>query len=325
MEKYYLDNIVSHGLTSLRVKLGFFYFFKGGWEMRKSVVIILLLCSGTMLVISFYLLMTLGMVAVISGAGLLIGAGGLFISLLRRTESLHKVVVSEPSKLVEWKEVEHSEQLFVIGELAAGIAHEIRNPLTTVKGFLELSKYNKQDMDHYLELMISEMDRINLIVNELLLLSKPKQLQFSRIEITPLVKTVVTLLKTQAILQNVELHFDSGTDCEGIYVKGDSNKLKQVFINLIQNSLEAMDQNGHITISLEKEEKYVSIKVKDQGTGIPQEILDKIGKRFYSTKEKGTGLGLMICTNIVGNHNGSLSIESQYKKGTEVKVTLPLC
>lgn len=234
-------------------------------------------------------------------------------------------VIMDISSIMESeKKLQHSEQLSVVGELAAGVAHEIRNPLTSLKGFLQLSASSVQNAKIYHDIMLSEINRINLIVGELLLLAKPKEMVFQQTQLLPLIGTVVTIVKTQAILYNIEIRTEMDQDVKDIKINCEENKLKQVFINILKNGIEAMEKEGEITIKINKQNEYIHITFIDQGKGIPEEELQKIGKRFYTTKENGTGLGLMISFNIIEHHNGKMNISSEVGKGTEIEIILPI-
>ncbi len=224
-------------------------------------------------------------------------------------------------KLTEEK-LQQTEKLSVVGHLAAGIAHEIRNPLTAIKGFTQLLKeeYNTS----YADVMIAELDRIDKIVGDLLILAKPEIQEFQTSNLNELIQDLYDLLKTQAIMNNIELTIDFSH--ENILIECEQDKLKQVFINIIKNSLEAIEKNGEISIACEKivEKNEVRVTIRDNGIGIPPERLPKLGEPFYSTKEKGTGLGLMICKKIIKDHNGTLHISSKLNEGTVVTITLPI-
>lgn len=235
------------------------------------------------------------------------------------------MVISDITKQKENElKLAHSEQLTLIGEMAAGIAHEIRNPLTSIMGFLQLIDDKNESSKKYKQIMSSELDRINLIVNELLLLSKPKEFEYESKRIVTLIETVVTIANTQAILYNIEIDIDCDEETNEIYVHCEENKLKQVFLNLLQNGIEAMSREGKIVIKLRVVGGNLHISFIDEGEGIPEEKLAKLGNRFYTTKEDGTGLGLMISMNIIREHKGSLKINSEVGKGTEMEVVLPL-
>lgn len=212
-----------------------------------------------------------------------------------------------------------SEKLSIAGQLAAGIAHEIRNPLTAIKGFFQLIKTNQKQQ--YFDIVESELSRIEAILSELLVLSKPTEIKFKRTNIEFLIKDVMTLLETQAIMNNIQL-ISSFTDQEP-FILCDENQIKQVFINLIKNAIDAMPSGGVITISTEIDNAHVKISVKDEGVGIPDHVVKRIGEPFYTTKEKGTGLGLMVSFKIIENHQGTFAISSEMNKGTIMTITIP--
>ncbi|WP_419878594.1 ATP-binding protein [Brevibacillus centrosporus] len=213
-----------------------------------------------------------------------------------------------------------TEKLSVVSELAAGIAHEIRNPLTSVKGFLQLLKSQALENGIYYDIMLSEIDRIDLILGEMLLLAKPQIAHFQRKNVCSLLKEVVTLLEAQANMCNVQIVMKSAAD--DIYVTCEENQLKQVCINFIKNAIEAMPDGGELTIQLEVEKETVSIRFIDQGVGIPKDVLEKLGQPFFTTKEKGTGLGFMVSKKIIENHDGTVHVSSEEQKGTTIEIRL---
>ncbi|MGZ0879877.1 ATP-binding protein, partial [Priestia megaterium] len=215
------------------------------------------------------------------------------------------------------------EKLALIGQMAAGIAHEIRNPLTSIKGFIQLfkSKY-KSDEEHF-NLVLSELERINLIVGEFLVLAKPTAREFKERQITSLLKDVVMLINAQAIMNNIQIFLECESDIP--HVICEENQLKQVFVNILKNAIEAMPNGGIIDVKIKKKEKNrVSIYFIDQGLGIQEDRLLTLGEPFYTTKEKGTGLGLMVSYKIVESHDGELKISSKVNRGTTVEVILPI-
>ncbi|MCL7747723.1 ATP-binding protein [Halalkalibacter alkaliphilus] len=221
--------------------------------------------------------------------------------------------------------LQHFEQLSLLGELAAGIAHEIRNPITSLKGFLQLIDSTEAKSTPYTKIMLSEIERINLIVSELLFLGKPKELSIKKHNLFEIIEMVVTLTKTQAIIYNIDIKLQMETALKKEMVKCDESKLKQVFINILRNAIEAMKHEGIITINVSRKHDFIEIAIIDQGKGIPKKKLANIGKQFYTTKENGTGLGLMISNHIIEEHGGSLSLESEEGKGTTVQISLPTC
>jgi PAS domain S-box-containing protein len=215
-----------------------------------------------------------------------------------------------------------SEKLSAIGQLAAGVAHEIRNPLTALKGFTQLLQRDLGDKYHYLSIMQSEIERINEIVNEFMSLSKPHLVQFSSGNIRTILHGVVSILETLAILKNIIILLDD-SDLYAI-IHCDENQLKQVFINIITNAMDAMPQGGQIYISIQLiNADQLLIRFQDQGHGIPEDIISKIGEPFFTTKDSGTGLGLMICHRIIEAHHGKILITSEVNIGTTVDILLP--
>ncbi|MEK5522168.1 ATP-binding protein [Heyndrickxia sp. FSL W8-0423] len=166
------------------------------------------------------------------------------------------------------------------------------------------------------------MDRIELILSELLILAKPQDLKFERENLSSLIEEVKTLIDTQAIMNNVQIYILN--EYQDLVVKCDRNQLKQVFINFLKNAIEAMPEGGIVTIEIKKlGTNKLKIFFKDTGIGIPQSILKRIGEPFFTTKENGTGLGIMISKQIIENHNGTVHFWSD-KKGTMIEVILPI-
>jgi PAS domain S-box-containing protein len=214
-----------------------------------------------------------------------------------------------------------SDKLSLVGQLAAGIAHEIRNPLTSLRGFIQLIQYKSEDNREYCQIMLSELDRINLIVSEFLILAKPHMVQYSSKDINQIISQVITLISTQAIINNI--HLDAKLS-EGLpAISCEENQLKQVMINLIKNAIEAMPNGGTITVQTEMHDsEHISIRIIDEGKGIPPELINKLGEPFYTTKEQGTGLGLMVCYKIIENHLGKLLVYSEVGQGTTFEIIL---
>ncbi|NQX60541.1 PAS domain S-box protein [Paenibacillus qinlingensis] len=216
-----------------------------------------------------------------------------------------------------------SEKLNVIGQLAAGVAHEIRNPLTTIKGFVQLQKSKVAIKESQLDLILSELDRINFIVSEFLVLAKPQAVQFQQADIREILLHVSKLLESQASLDNVEIemHLDSVHEP---YIRCDRNQLKQVFINVMKNAMEAMPGGGTIKIELDSSSpSFVLIHILDEGFGLSEEELCQVGEPFYTNKENGNGLGLMVTRRIINNHKGTFSIQSKLGEGTCIEIKLP--
>ncbi|WP_350019741.1 ATP-binding protein [Priestia flexa] len=216
-----------------------------------------------------------------------------------------------------------SEKMSVIGQLAAAVAHEVRNPLTSLKGFVQVMQATKQVDERYLDIMMAEIDRINLISSEMLILGKKQHVAFEVTNLNEVLKQVLILMEAQANFNNISLiaHYDSKRD---LYVMSDPNQLKQVFINIIKNSIEAIINQGEIIVTLAEEEGFAVIQFRDTGIGMSEERVEQVGTPFYSTKEAGTGLGLAVCFKIIERHQGEIEFESEKGKGTLVTVSLPL-
>jgi two-component system sporulation sensor kinase A len=217
----------------------------------------------------------------------------------------------------------NSEKLSIVGQLAAGIAHEIRNPLTAVKGFLKLLERQMADNLNYFEILNSEINRIELIVNELLILAKPQVINYQKKDVCNTLEHVIALLESQALLKNVIIHTKF---CEDeVLIHCDENQLKQVFINFIQNSIESMQNGGEILVNVARNQKsFISITIEDQGCGLSEEQLAKLGQPFFSTKETGTGLGFMVSKKIIESHNGTLHVTSKVNIGTKIEMAFPI-
>ncbi|MDP7978667.1 PAS domain-containing sensor histidine kinase [Bacillus sp. WLY-B-L8] len=214
-----------------------------------------------------------------------------------------------------------SDTLAAVSQLAAGVAHEVRNPLTVIKGFIQLLQL-KNDSE-YFTLMLSEIERIESIIREFLSIAKPEITSFEKKNLYSILENVVSLINTKAIMTNIHITFQP--DPSFLYIDCSEKQLKQVFINVLQNSIEAMPNGGDIIITAKKtSDNEVMICVSDEGIGIPEERIIKLGEPFYSTKEKGTGIGLMISYKIIERHQGRIHIKSKVGVGTSVKIHLPI-
>ncbi|WP_243291728.1 PAS domain-containing sensor histidine kinase [Bacillus sp. FJAT-47783] len=229
--------------------------------------------------------------------------------------------------VTEKKEMEEklrkSDTLNVVGELAAGIAHEIRNPMTALKGFIQLLQGSmKEDHSMYFKVITSELQRIESIITEFLILAKPQAVHFQKKNLVDIMKDTIDLLNAQAILANVQIHLDA-IDTPPIYCE--PNQLKQVFINILKNAIEVMPNGGniHVRISSSNGQK-VTVSIKDEGIGIPRDKLKRLGEPFYTTKERGTGLGLMVSYKIIEEHNGKVDVTSKVGNGTTFSISLPI-
>ena len=239
---------------------------------------------------------------------------------------LHDKIMIIVRDITERKKTEEllnkSDTLAAIGQLAAGVAHEVRNPLTVIKGFIQLFQINKEDQEKYFDLMLSEIERIEAILQEFLSIAKTDEISTEKKNIYQIFKNVVSLMNTKAIMTNIQVELY--TNSKDIIIECSENQLKQVFINILQNSIEAMPDGGRISIHIKEIGKDgIIISVIDKGIGIPEERIKRLGEPFYSTKEKGTGIGLMLSYKIIESHQGNISIMSEVGVGTTVTIYLP--
>lgn len=217
--------------------------------------------------------------------------------------------------------IAQSEKMSVAGQLAAGIAHEIRNPLTSLKGFLQLLQSDVDQKEVYYQIMTEEIDKIEMITSELLFISKPLTDEKKLETVYSMIKDVTLLLGSQAHLKNIQFKWSVSKD---LFIYCDRSQIKQVLINLIKNAIEAMKNPGVIQIKARlTAHKIIEIDIIDQGSGIPQEIIKKIGEPFFTTKQSGTGLGLMITKQILEKQFGRLRIVQSDEKGSIFRITFP--
>jgi two-component system, sporulation sensor kinase A len=216
-----------------------------------------------------------------------------------------------------------SEKLAVVGQTAAAVAHEIRNPLTAIKGFIQLFINDKEINPAFFNIIIDELDRVESIISEFLSMAKPHPEKTVSVQIDQILHQVIQLLQTQALMKNHQINYRI-LNGRILPVNGDPNSLKQVFLNVIQNSLDALYHKGKIDVSISSDMSGVYIQIVDNGSGIPNERLSRLGEPFYSTKEKGTGLGLMTSFRIIESHHGKINIDSIEGEGTSVTIWLPV-
>ncbi|OCT17045.1 hypothetical protein A8709_23940 [Paenibacillus pectinilyticus] len=220
------------------------------------------------------------------------------------------------------EQMQRSEKLRVIGELASGMAHEIRNPLTTVKGFLQLSKASGYNIENWYALIMDEINRMSDLTGEFLQFSKPHRTNFRTDSLNDCVLKVIALIESEAISSGHEIQFHESTD--DVLMLMDQDKMIQLLLNMMKNACEAMESNGSIHMKLSRDQKNATLIIADNGPGIPSDQLDKIFHPFFTTKETGTGLGLSICYKIVQDHQGTLEVESELGIGTRFILTFPV-
>jgi two-component system nitrogen regulation sensor histidine kinase GlnL len=233
--------------------------------------------------------------------------------------------------------VRQADRLSTLGTLAAGLAHEIKNPLGGIKGAAQLLERElpaDSDLREYISIMLKEVGRVNRIVEELLSLTTPRKLELNHVDIHQVIGDIITLQKRAAITKNIA--FIQDFDLSIPPILADEALVTQLFLNLIKNGVEALNDSGQIRISTrvlsdysmtkkgERFSRMVVIDVTDDGPGIPKEMIESLFTPFFTTKSKGTGLGLAICHKIVSEHRGMIKVDSELGKGSNFTVMLPL-
>ncbi|MGP1909629.1 ATP-binding protein [Metabacillus sp. JX24] len=218
-------------------------------------------------------------------------------------------------------EIIRTEKLTTIGELAASIAHEVRNPLTVVKGFLQLMGKNHKNDEQYMSLIMSELGRAESILTDYLNFAKPKLKQIEEFQLSDLIMEVIQLLHPLSVKHGVRLSYQLKP---GLYIETDRSQLKQAFVNLLKNAIEATPAGGSVRAQLYSKKMNAITVITDTGKGMNAEQLSKIGTVFYSTKDEGTGLGTTVSIRIIETMKGRVAYKSEVGLGTEVTMTLPL-
>ncbi|MEE4167148.1 MAG: ATP-binding protein, partial [Desulfocapsaceae bacterium] len=221
-------------------------------------------------------------------------------------------------------ELRRNERHTALGKMAAGVAHELRNPLSSIKGLALLlkSKTEQQSPDsEAAEILISEVERLDRSISELLDYSRPEHLRFAEIELLLPITKAIRLIRSDAAAEQINI-IEAYED-ENQLIKGDPDKLTQLFLNLFLNSLQAMTSGGTLRVATNREGGKFIITVDDSGAGIDEKVREKIFDPYFTTKNEGTGLGLSLCAKIVEDHQGTISIVDRNGSGTRVTITLP--
>lgn len=216
------------------------------------------------------------------------------------------------------------QKLELVGTLAASTAHEIRNPLTGVKGLIQLlsEKYTEPEDRYYFNVIDSELKRINEIVSEFLILGKPTAQMMEKVNIAETLHELKPLIVSEGNSHNVECIWQLPNDLAIVHCVKD--QMKQVILNVTKNAFESFESSGTLIIRLQKLANFCKLEIIDNGKGIPKEQLGKIFDPFYTSKDSGTGLGLVICKRIINSFGGTIKIDSTESNGATVEITLPL-
>lgn len=236
----------------------------------------------------------------------------------------------------DYKQIEQTayqnDKLAMLGKISAAIAHEIRNPLTSIRGFIQLLRPHLIQLgrDEYARIILNEIDRANDIIHEFLNSSKPSVIQRSIVHIPSLLSEVTLLTESEALMKGCFIRLNLPEQCAAMNVSMDAKQIKQVLLNMIKNGMEAIDEvmdpdhEGEIEISARAEGKFAKIIIKDNGKGIDKGVLGHMFDPFFTTKEHGTGLGLSLSHRIIRNHMGDITVNSLKGVGTLFEITLPM-
>jgi len=256
-----------------------------------------------------------------------------FIFLTLGVMAITLIWVNQNRHLKKIKEMENriqlAERLSSLGHLAAGVAHEIRNPLNAIgmgiqrlkREFLPGEEKTKEEYIQFTELILKEIQRVNEIIEEFLTLSRPFQLNLKVSSLQDLLKNLMALFREEASAQGIQLQVDLNAQLPP--VKIDEQRLTQALINIMKNGMEAMEKGGVLRLEAHSYKDRIEVVLSDTGSGIPVDHMGKIFNYYYTTKEKGVGLGLPIAHRIIEAHGGQLKIESQVGVGTKVTIVLP--
>jgi len=236
------------------------------------------------------------------------------------------IIRESPCSPESGRRIEKLESLAGIGEIAAGAIHEIRNPLTSISGFIQLMRARAlrqadQTTQDYCTLIAEEINHINGILTDFLTLARTRETKRGAVDISRLIRDVQSLMYGEALLSGIT--FLVRLPGEPLLIHGNAAKIKEALVNLARNAFQAMSGGGTLTITAGAEDKAVRITIADTGQGMSAAVLADIFKPFYTTKENGTGLGLAICRRIVEEHRGEIAVSSEQGKGATFTITFP--
>ncbi|WP_167859779.1 sensor histidine kinase [Paenibacillus cymbidii] len=255
--------------------------------------------------------------------GVVLLIGSLVITLARRISADYRKLSSYAKELELYNhQVQRAEKMKFVSDLAASIAHEVRNPLQVTRGFLQLMAGKSDEASQsYFNIAVNELDRASTIITDFLTFAKPEMDTIVTIDICQEMTHIHTIISPMAAYQGANI---SVLKMENLYVRGNPSKFKQAFMNIIKNSIEASRENGTIEWSVYADNDTAVIRISDNGEGMDYDQIAKLGEPYYSTKTKGTGLGLMVTFRIIEVMNGTLEFRSEKGKGTEAIARFPL-
>jgi signal transduction histidine kinase len=244
-------------------------------------------------------------------------AAGLELSYKKLQEQSDQIIAIE-------KNLRSAERLSTVGEMAAVLAHEIRNPLGSIRGTAEILRDDYRPGDpkyEFIDIQIKETERLNRVVEDFLRMARPQLVEKTPCRIQAELETVVTLVANDARQRQVNLTFTPPPD--EIIIQADGEKLRQAFLNIAINALQATPSGGSVSITLDTTESGVTVRFSDSGAGVAAENMQRIFEPFFTTKPDGTGLGLAITRKIIEGHGGTMQIESEEGEGTTVVINFP--
>lgn len=221
------------------------------------------------------------------------------------------------------EQLRRADRLSALGELSAGMAHEIRNPLGSIRGTAEILQDGIDPADkryEFTRILIKEVDRLNRVVQDFLDFARPSAVERGRVDVNETLVEVLTLTRQQTLKNKVRAELEAAAVPA---VSGDHEQLKQAFLNLVLNALQAMPEGGTLSVSTAATDGQVQVRFADTGPGIPPESLEKIFNPFFTTRQEGTGLGLAITHRILQGHGGRIAVDSRAGEGAVFTLTLP--
>ncbi len=234
-------------------------------------------------------------------------AFGLFLNYYIKEQQKSREYLLQAEKQKMDSALSRFDRLNLIGEIAASIGHEVRNPMTTVRGYLQLYQKKYEQHTQQFDLMIAEIDRANAIITEFLSLAKNKRVDLKVGNLNTTITNLFPLLQADAFRTG---HYLNLQTCDIPDILFDDNEIRQLLLNLFRNALEATPERCTVTIATKLEDQCVQLSVRDTGPGLPELVLENIGKPFITTKETGTGLGLPVCYSIAKRHNAEIDVET---------------
>ena len=286
----------------------------GLWMARKILRPILILNDGVKMIAEG----EVGVEVPVVGEGEIRELAMSFNMMSKKLKELINTIKSAQEHLIR------TEKLYAVGEFSAGVAHEIKNPLTSIKMLIHTVKRKRQTLtDEDIDVIEGEIDRIDHIVKEFLAFARPEKTEKTDVNINDILEEVMTV--TMPMMEQSSMHLVRTFKSSLPLIKGSHDALKQVFLNIVLNAIQAMDGTGG-TLGMETsaDNGIVSAVIRDTGVGIPDKDLKRIFDPFFTTKEEGTGMGLALTYNIINDHSGKINIDSTFGKGTTVKVELPV-